>query len=102
LVRPDFEEISIADLARRNPDLILTTGSDVHNISTRNPSSGTESIRRRENILFARALFAGELGYHPVAKFQRWWPFLPDGYVRSVNPAIWIFARDDWRPASGS
>lgn len=102
LLRPDFEEISMASLASRNPDLILTSGADVHNISTRNPQSGTESIRREENILFTRALFAGDLGYHPVAKFQRWWPFLPDGYIRSVNPAVWIFARDDWQSGSGS
>lgn len=102
LVRPDFDEISIGDFARRHPDLVLTTLADVHNISTRNPHSGTKSIRRRENVLFAHALFAGKLGYHPIAKFQRWWPFLPDGYIRSVNPAVWIFARDDWQSPSRS
>jgi hypothetical protein len=101
-IRPEFDEISIADLARRAPDLVLTSGADVHTISTRNPHSGRESIRRQENIVFARELFAGGVGYHPVAKFQRWWPFLPDGYIRSVNPSVWIFARDDWQSPSRS
>ncbi len=94
--RVGFDDISIAGLRQRNPDLVVLSSKAVEGmVMYPNPDwrdgrgMMLESAANRE---FLDALQAGELGYRQVAEFKR--PALiPRQLITSLDPSVVVFER---------
>jgi hypothetical protein len=94
--RVDFDDISIAGIQQRNPDLVVLSSKAVEGmVMYPNPDwrdgrgMMLESAANRE---FLDALRTGELGYRRVAEFKR--PALiPRQLITSLDPSVVVFER---------
>lgn len=100
VLRPRFDEISVSDLERRRPDLILVDLANLERITRRHQKTSADLRTRGENQTFLNALLAGRLGYEPLARFEAEWPVMQHSpvrgrMIRSLAPPYVLFGRVD-------
>lgn len=108
----DFQQRSIEEFRKRNPDLVVLSSAGLSGVSVQYKQDWHESgeaeqgfvegkksasgvvmtYQRQANIEFLNALGSGSLGYGEVARF-RVQPWIPRTLIQSLNPEIVIYRR---------